>query len=101
MATTKEFMSFILEKLQLLDGISYKPMMGEYLLYYNNLLFGGIYDDRLLIKIVNSNKKYNMQESIPYDGAKSMYLVDDIDNQDLLKNIILDTCKDLECKKYF
>ena len=67
--------------------------MGEYLLYYKGLLFGGIYDNRLLIKIVNSNKKYNMQESIPYDKAKPMYLVENVDNQELLKNIILDTYK--------
>ena len=71
-------------------------MMGEYLLYYNGLLFGGIYDDRLLVKIVDSNKMYNMQESIPYESAKPMYLVHDVDNKDVLKNIILDTCKDLK-----
>ena len=53
-------------------------------------------DDRLLVKIVESNKKYNMKESIPYDGAKPMYLVDDVDNQDTLKDIVLDTCKDLK-----
>ena len=71
-------------------------MMGEYLLYYNGLLFGGIYDDRLLVKIVDSNKKYNMQESIPYESAKPMYLVDDVDNQEALRDIVLDTCKDLK-----
>ena len=60
-------------------------MMGEYLLYYKGILFGGIYDDRLLVKIVNSNKKYNMQESIPYKSAKPMFLVDDIDNSETLK----------------
>lgn len=70
--------------------------MGEYLLYYNGLLFGGIYDDRLLVKIVDSNKKYNMQESISYESAKPMYLVDDVDNQELLRSIVLDTCKDLK-----
>ena len=69
--------------------------MGEYLLYYNGLLFGGIYDDRLLVKIVDNNKKYNMQESIPYESAKSMYLVDDVDNQEVSRDIVLDTCKDL------
>ena len=72
-------------------------MMGEYLLYYNGLLFGGIYDDRLLIKKVDNNKKYNMHEAIPYENAKPMYLVDDVDNQELLKEIVLDTCKDLKC----
>ena len=96
MATTKDYRDFILEQLNLLDNITCKSMMGEYLLYYNGLLFGGIYDDRLLVKIVDSNKKYNMQESIPYESAKPMYLVGDVDNQELLRDIILDTCKDLK-----
>ena len=95
MATTKDYKDFVLEQLNLLDNIAYKSMMGEYLLYYNGVVFGGIYDNRLLIKKVNSNKKYNMVDSIPYDGVKSMYLVCDLDNQDLLRDIILDTCKDL------
>lgn len=99
MATTKDYRNFILEQLNLLGGIICKSMMGEYLLYYNNILFGGIYDDRLLVKIVDSNKKYNMQEAIPYDGAKPMYLVDDVDNQEILKEIVIDTCKDLPLKK--
>ena len=96
MATTKDYRDFILKQLSLLDNITCKSMMGEYLLYYNGLLFGGIYDDRLLIKIVDNNKKYNMQESIPYESAKPMYLVDDVDNQEVLRNIVLDTCKDLK-----
>lgn len=96
MATTKEYRDFVLEKLNQLDNITYKSMMGEYLLYYNNILFGGIYDNRLLVKIVESNKKYNMQETIPYDGAKNMYLVDGIDNRETLKEMIIDTCKNLE-----
>lgn len=99
MATTKDYRDFVLEQLSLLDNITCKSMMGEYLLYYNGILFGGIYDDRLLVKIVESNKKYNMEESIPYDGAKPMYLVDDMDNQGTLKNIVIDTCKDLPIKK--
>ena len=69
MATTKDYRDYILEQLNLLDNITCKSMMGEYLLYYNGVLFGGIYDDRLLIKIVDSNKKYNMQESIPYENV--------------------------------
>ena len=99
MATTKDYRDFVLEQLSLLDNITCKSMMGEYLLYYNNILVGGIYDDRLLVKIVDSNKKYDMQESIPYDGSKPMYLVDDIDNQETLKEIVIDTCKDLPNKK--
>lgn len=99
MATTKEYKDFILEQLSLLENVTCKSMMGEYLLYYNGTLFGGIYDDRLLVKIVNSNKKYNMQESIPYESAKNMYLIADIDNQEILKEIVLDTYKDLLTKK--
>ena len=95
MATTKDYKDFIIEQLNLLDNITCKSMMGEYLLYYNGLLFGGIYDDRLLVKMVDSNKKYNMQESIPYESAKPMYLVDGVDNQEVLRDIVLDTCKDL------
>ena len=96
MATTKDYRDYILEQMNVLDNISYKSMMGEYLLYYNGLLFGGLYDNRLLVKIVNSNKKYNMKESIPYAGAKPMYLVSEIDNIYKLREIILDTCKNLK-----
>ena len=71
--------------------------MGEYLLYYNDILFGGIYDNNLLVKIVNG--KYNMQKQIPYKGAKPMYLVDDIDNKEILREIVIETCKDLPSKK--
>ncbi len=98
MATSKEYKEFILEQLKVLDNITCKPMMGEYLLYYNNTLFGGIYDDRLLVKIVPSNKKYNMEEAIPYETAKPMYYIEDIDNIDTLKEIVLDTYNDLKGK---
>ena len=93
--TTKDYKDYILEQLNILDNITYKSMMGEYLLYYKNVLFGGIYDNRLLIKMVENNKKYNMQESIPYDKAKPMYLVNDIENKEKLREIILDTYSDL------
>ena len=96
MATSKEYKKFIVEQLNILDNITCKPMMGEYLLYYNGALFGGIYDDRLLVKRVDTNKEYNMEESIPYDGAKPMYLVDNVDNQDMLKDIVLDTYRGLK-----
>ena len=99
MATSKEYKDFILEQFDLLENISYKSMMGEFLLYYNDILFGGIYDNRLLIKIVETNKKYNMQEQIPYENAKPMYLVDNIDNKELLREIVIETCKDLQNKK--
>ncbi len=99
MATTKDYRDFVLEQLNLLDNITCKSMMGEYLLYYNGILFGGIYDDRLLVKITDSNKKYNMRKSIPYESAKPMYLVDDVDNEETLREIVIETCKGLPIKK--
>lgn len=99
MATSKEYKNFILEQLDLLDNVTCKTMMGEFLLYYNNVLFGGIYDNRLLIKIVNTNKKYNMNEQIPYESAKPMYLVEDVANKELLKEIVVETCKGLSGEK--
>ncbi len=95
MATSKEYKDFILEQLDLLESIIAKPMMGEFLLYYNNILFGGIYDNRLLVKKDETNKHYNMKEELPYEGAKTMYFIDNVDNKDLLKEIIINTCKSL------
>lgn len=95
MATTKEYKDYVLEQLNLLDDITCKTMMGEYLLYYKGVLFGGIYDNRLLVKITSANKKYNMRESIPYEKAKPMYLVNNIDNKEILKEIVFDTYKEL------
>ena len=95
MATSKEYKNYILEQLNLLDNIICKPMMGEFLLYFNDKLFGGIYDNRLLVKITDTNRKYNMQEQLPYENAKLMYLIDDIENKELIKEIIIDTCKGL------
>ncbi len=98
MATNKDYKDFILDSLRLLDNITCRPMMGEYLLYHKGLLFGGIYDDRLLVKIVANNQKYQLEEAIPYEGAKPMYLIDDIDNIELIKDIVLDTCEGLKVK---
>jgi len=96
MASTKDYRDFILGQLNLMNDITCKPMMGEYLLYYKGLLFGGIYDNRLLVKIVDSYKKYHMEKVFPYENAKPMYLVLDVDNLEFLKSIVLDTCIDLK-----
>ena len=96
MGSTISYKEYVMEQLSIIDDVVCKPMMGEYLLYCNGILFGGIYDDRLLVKIVDMNKKYNMEEVVPYKNAKAMYLVNDIDNQDVLKEIVLDTCKVLK-----
>ena len=95
MATAKEYKDFILEQLNLADGITCKPMMGEYLLYFKGKLFGGIYDNRLLVKITKSNESYGLDKALPYDCAKPMYFVDDVDDREKLKNIVFDTYKGL------
>lgn len=89
MASTTDYKDFILDQLRLLDNIKDRQMMGEYLLYYNDVLFGGIYDNRLLVKIVEENKKYNLPLALPYKNAKPMFLIDDVENQSLLKEIVI------------
>ena len=96
MPSRKEYKDFILEQLSLSGDITFKPMMGEYLLYKSGVLFGGIYDDRLLVKITANNAKYGLDKAVPYDGAKHMYLVDDLENKEKLKDIVYDTYKDLK-----
>ena len=99
MASTKEYRDFILEQLSEAPNITCRPMMGEFLLYSNNVLFGGIYDDRLLVKIVPENEQYKMAEEIPYGGAKPMYFIEDVDNKEILAEIVKDTIKGLLNKK--
>ncbi len=96
MASTKEFRDFVLDQLSGLDNITCKSMMGEFLLYYQGVLFGGIYDDRVLIKITNSNEKYSLSLAIPYEKGKPMYIVEDIDDADYLVALVRDTCVDLK-----
>lgn len=89
MASTKEYLEFVLEKINGME-ITYKKMMGEYLLYANGALFGGIYDDRLLIKPTDKAKEIlqNAEYSIPYEGAKPMILCDFIDDGERLSAFI-------------
>ena len=86
MASSKEYLTFILEQLSDLDGVSYRAMMGEYILYYKEKIIGGIYDDRLLVKPVKSAQKYIPEAVLvsPYPGAKEMLLVDNVDSKDYL-----------------
>ena len=98
MASSKEYRDFCLEQLSFLDGISCRPMMGEYILYLNGVVFGGIYDDNLLVKRTENNKKYSMSETLPYPGGSPMYLVDGVDNKALLADIVTDTFNGLKGK---
>ena len=96
MASTKEYCDYILEQLSEVSDITCRPMMGEFLLYSASVLFGGIYDERLLVKIVPENEQYKMPESIPYDGAKPMYLVEDVDDKEKLAEIVEATVNGLK-----
>ena len=86
MASSKEYLELILEQVSELDNVSYKAMMGEFIIYYKGKIIGGIYDDRLLVKPVQSAINYmpNAVYELPYDGAKEMLLVDDVDNKEFL-----------------
>ena len=86
MATGKQYIDYLSEQLKPLEEIVFRPMMGEYLLYYKGRLAGGVYDERLLIKPVPSAREYmpDAEEAIPYDGAKLMLLVDNTDDSEFL-----------------
>ena len=86
MASTKEYLDFVREQLSELDEVSSRAMMGEYILYYRGKVFGGIYDDRLLVKPVPAALKLmpDAELELPYDGAKEMLLVDEVDDREFL-----------------
>jgi len=90
MASSKETLDFILEQLSELDDVSYRAMMGEYILYYRGKIIGGIYDDRFLVKPTKSVVAMmpNADMELPYDGAKEMLLVDDVDNKEFLRELL-------------
>ena len=96
MASSKEYRDYVLEQLSEVPDVTCRPMMGEFLLYSNGVLFGGIYDDRLLVKKVPENAEFNMSEEIPYDGAKPMYLVEDVDDKERVTEIVLKTVEGLK-----
>ena len=89
MASRKEYLHFILEQLSDLDGVSYRPMMGEYILYYRGKIIGGIYDDRLLVKKTRSALELMPAAiyELPYEGATEMLLVDEVDSKEFLTKL--------------
>lgn len=89
MASTKEYLDFIVEQLSKLDDITYRKMMGEYIIYYRDKIVAGIYDDRFLVKPVKAAVELmpDATYELPYEGAKEMLLVDDIDNKEFLKKL--------------
>ena len=101
MASSKEYLHFILEQLSDLDDISYRSMMGEYILYYRGKIVGGIYDDRLLVKKTRSALEC-MPAAVcdfPYEGAKEMLLVEEVDNKEVLTKLVEAMYDDLPLPK--
>ena len=90
MASSKEYLDFILEQLSELDDISYRAMMGEYIIYYRGKIVGGIYDDRLLVKLTKSAVALmpDADRELPYEGAKKMLLVDNVENKEFLRELL-------------
>ena len=101
MASSKEYLYFILEQLSGLEDITHRAMMGEYVLYYRGKVFGGIYDDRFLVKPTKSAIAMmpDAEMELPYEGAKEMILVDDVDNREFLRKLVEAMCEDLPAPK--
>ncbi len=99
MATTKEYKDFVLEALRSVPSVTAKPMMGEWLVYSEGVYYAGIFDNRFLLKKTAGNARYGFSEALPYEGAKTMYLVDNLDDADFLKEISAVTVEDLRKKK--
>ena len=101
MASTKEYLDFVLEQLSGLDEISSRAMMGEFILYYRGKVFGGIYDDRLLVKPVSMTLRLmpDAKMELPYNGAKEMILVDNVDDRQFLCELVESMWEELPEKK--
>ena len=101
MASSKEYLDFILDQLSGLDEITYRAMMGEYIIYYRGKIVGGIYDDRFLVKPTKSarEKMPDADLELPYEGAKEMLLVDNVENRDFLRDLLEAMYKELPAPK--
>lgn len=101
MASTKDYLDYVLEQLSGLDEISCRAMMGEYILYYKGKVFDGIYDNRFLVKITTSAKALmpNAPLELPYDGAKEMLLVEDIEDKQFLAELLNSMVDELSLPK--
>lgn len=101
MASSKEYLQFILDQLSDLEEITSRAMMGEYILYYRGKIVGGIYDDRLLLKPVKSALSYmpEVRYELPYEGAKEMLLVEDVDDKNFLTGLFQAMYEELPAPK--
>jgi TfoX/Sxy family transcriptional regulator of competence genes len=101
MASSKDYLEYILDQLSGLDDISYRAMMGEYIIYYRGKIIGGIYDDRFLVKPVKSAVAMmpDADMELPYEGAKEMLLVDDVENRKFLRGLIETMYDELQLRR--
>ncbi|MBQ6220891.1 MAG: TfoX/Sxy family protein [Methanosphaera sp.] len=101
MSSSKEYLEYIVEQLSDLDDISYRAMMGEYIIYYRVKIIGGIYDDRFLVKPVKAAKNMmpDADMELPYEGAKEMILVEDVEDRDFLMELFEKMYKELPLPK--
>ena len=101
MASGKEYLDFILEQLSGLENVTYRAMMGEYIIYYRGKIVGGIYDDRFLVKPTKSALEMmpDADREIPYEGAKEMLLVDNVDNREFLAELLTAMYEELPAPK--
>ena len=101
MASSKDYLDYILEQLSELNDITHRAMMGEYVLYYRGKVFGGIYDDRFLVKPTKTAiaMMSDAEMELPYEGAKEMILVDDVDNREFLRELVEAMYEELPVQK--
>ena len=101
MTSSKEYLEYIMEQLSDLDDVSYRAMMGEYIIYYRGKIVGGIYDDRFLIKPVKTAVEMmpDADMELPYEGAKKMLLVEDVENREFLKELFEAMYDELPARK--
>ena len=101
MASSKEYLDFILEQISGLENVTYRAMMGEYIIYYRGKIVGGIYDDRFLVKPTKSALEMmpDADREIPYEGAKEMLLVDNVDNREFLAELLIAMYEELPAPK--
>ena len=90
MTSSRNYLDFVLDRLSDVDDVTYRPMMGEYILYFKGKVIGGIYDDRFLVKPTKSAKRLMPEAAYetPYAGAKDMLLVDNVDDSDFLPELL-------------
>ena len=101
MASSKEYLDFILEQISGLEHVTYRAMMGEFIIYYRGKIIGGIYDDRFLVKPTKSALEMmpDADREIPYEGAKEMLLVDNVDNREFLAELLTAMYEELPAPK--